>query len=337
LVICYTENGTKVAKKYQNKGCAIYAINHFPTLLTKIVPLVKGSCVVLCDNYYAFLAGMNFFEETVVVQLWHANGAIKLFGLNANYAKKASLKDQKRYLEVYKKFTHYVVSSEKMARIFKNNYRQKIVQLPFGYLPTDYYFKTECIKDSKKNVREHFQTSKKIALYAPTYREKKSNIPLDFSKLSHLLGSEWLLFVKAHPHDELLKQRLSHEANIITDFKGMSLQEILPSVDCLITDYSSIPFEYSLANPIGKIIFFCYDLSEYQKEVGIENDFMDWAPGKIVRTESELIKEIQNETYQNLDSFNQLWNEYVTGNATNQLIEWVEKKYANRKDNGNIC
>lgn len=92
LIICYTRNGSTLAKQYQKKGCSIYSIDNYATLLTSIAPLVKGAKIVLCDNYYAFLSSIDFREETKNIQLWHANGAIKRFGLEAPYAKKARLK-----------------------------------------------------------------------------------------------------------------------------------------------------------------------------------------------------------------------------------------------------
>ncbi len=325
LIICYTNDGQILAENYQKKGCTIYALDHLPTLFKKVIPMVKGSRVILCDNYYAFLAGMSFDNETSVVQVWHANGAIKLFGLNAHYTKDASMRDHLRYSAVYQKFTHYMISSAKMETIFAANYQQPVTGLRFGYAPTDYYFDEEWLCNVRRKFAENFSENKKVVLYVPTYREKTLNIPLTFSKMASTLGEEWLILVKAHPHDHELQTQL--DPTVITDFKGLTLQEILPSVDCLITDYSSVPFEYSLANPEGKIIFFCYDLFDYQKTVGIEADFIEWAPGKIVQNEYELIQEIKNPMKKSLHNFNQIWNEYAQGNAAEQLIEWVERKY----------
>ena len=53
-----------------------------------------------------------------VVQIWHANGAIKNLVLQANMLKKATAKDQQRYQKVYDTFTHFVVSSPTMAGNF---------------------------------------------------------------------------------------------------------------------------------------------------------------------------------------------------------------------------
>ncbi|MCF1619447.1 CDP-glycerol glycerophosphotransferase family protein [Tetragenococcus koreensis] len=329
LVICYTKNSKELASYYERRGCSTYCIDEFPTLLKNIVPIVTGCKLVFCDNYFAFLAGITFSFSTKVVQLWHANGAIKSFGLAAEYAKKASEKDRKRYSEVYEKFTHYVVSSKKMADIFAKSYRQNINKLPFGYLSTDLFADQYWLSETRKQFKNYFPRDKKVVLYVPTYREYKTSLPLDFAKLQQHLGDEWQIMVKAHPHDEEFYSKIKNESQIITDFKGLDLVQILPSVDCLITDYSSVPFEYSLANPKGKIVFFCYDYDEYNKEVGVEENFESWAPGAIVTNEEALISEVQCSSKQNFTSFNQMWNEYVQGNARKQLLEWVRKVYDN--------
>ncbi|AYW45238.1 CDP-glycerol glycerophosphotransferase family protein [Tetragenococcus koreensis] len=329
LVICYTKNSKNLASYYEQKGCLIYCIDDFPVLLKRIVPVVTSSQLVFCDNYFAFLAGIKFNSSAKVVQLWHANGAIKSFGLAAEYTKRVSEKDRKRYSEVYEKITHYVVSSRKMAQTFAENYQQTFDELPFGYLPTDLFFDQEWLKKAKELFKSNFSSNKKIALYAPTYREHSSEIPLNFSRLKHLLDDEWLIMIKPHPHDEELYRKIKNEDGIIFDFEEMDLVQMLPSVDCLITDYSSVPFEYSLANPSGKVVFFCYDYNEYNKEVGIEEGFERWAPGPIVSTEEELVSAIKKPLKQNFDPFNQLWNEYAQGNAREQLLKWVKKTYDN--------
>lgn len=329
LVICYTKDAKELAEFYKSKGCSIYCIDSFSVLLKDVVPAVSSNKLIFCDNYFVFLARITLSKDASVVQLWHANGAIKLFGLEAKYTKNVTKRDRKRYIEVYNKFTHYVVSSQKMANIFAKNYQQKINKLSFAYLPTDYFFDQDWLQTAKKQFKNNFPTNKKIALYVPTYREHQSEVPLDFSSLKSQLNDEWLVMVKPHPHDKELYQKVNNIDGIISDFKGMDLAQILPSVDCLITDYSSIPFEYSLANPNGKMVFFCYDYEEYKNEVGIEEGFQYWAPGKIVKKQRELVSAIQTPSKENFDVFNQMWNEYTQGNARVQLLKWVEKAYGN--------
>lgn len=322
LIICYTRNSSSLAQCYEKK-CEIYLIDRYDLLLRKVVPYIKGANVILADNYFAFLAPISLKNNVKVVQVWHANGAIKKFGLEANYTRKNSRKDKIRYKKVYDIFTHYVVSSDKMKKIFENNYKLPINTLNFGYPQTDYYLDSNWMSEKKKLFHLKFQGNKKVLLYAPTYRIKK-----DFRIYSVLeklvkLSEEWMVIVKLHPHDFKRYNLEIYNSSLIFDFQGLSLQEILPSVDCLITDYSSIPFEYTLANKIGKIIFYCFDYQEYITEVGIESDFLKWAPGKVLTTDNDLIKEVNSNVNYDWHSFNKEWNQYVNGTAKKQLIKWV--------------
>jgi len=113
---------------------------------------------------------------------------------------------------------------------------------------------------------------------------------------------------------------------IITDFKGYKIQELFPIIDCLVTDYSSIPFEYSLSNPTGKIRYFWYDYELYDKTVGIQENFA--TQKNIVRTQEDLVVSIEKGT-DDLKPFNKEWNTYVTGNAVAQLVKWVNEQYEN--------
>lgn len=320
IIICYSKNSRELAMCYMEKGCEIYPIDNYYLLLTKIAPKLTSANVILCDNYYAFLSVISFPKDTKVVQLWHANGAVKKFGLEAMYAKKSSKWDKERYSQVYSKFTNYVVSSDRMANIFSDNYHQSVNTLNFGYPPTDLFFDSNWLMDTKKKVKREFGDEKKILLYAPTYREKTELvIPVEALKK---LSEDWLVIIKLHPHNILNKEKIQDE-NIIIDLKNISLRELLPSVDCLLTDYSSIPFEYSLANPKGRMVFYCYDYDEYHKEVGLEADFFRNPPGSVIKEEGEIIKEVNSKRRISLKQFNEEWNQYARGHATEQLMEWM--------------
>lgn len=322
MIICYSKNSRDLAMLYREKGCEVYPLDNYFLLLKKIIPKIKSANVILCDNYYAFLSAISFEENVKVVQLWHANGAIKKFGLEAEYAISSSINDKKRYKKVYKKFTNYVVSSEKMAKVFSANYHQSIKALNFGYHQTDFYMDEDWILKSKKKIKQVLGDKKKILLYAPTYREKEELfIPLSSLKQ---LSKDWLVIAKLHPHDAF-NQEYFNEEDIITNLKDIKLRELLPSVDCLITDYSSIPFEYSIANPNGKMVFYCYDFEEYINNVGLESSFFKSIPGIFVKEEKKLISAVNSKSFSSLKQFNQEWNQYVKGTAREQLVNWVEE------------
>lgn len=327
LVICYTKNAKVLANEYAEYGCKIYSLDSIYELIVYIIPYLKGSKLILCDNYFAQLGGISFAETTKIVQLWHANGAIKKFGLEANYTKNTNEADKRRYQRVYSKFTHYIVSSKHMAQIFADSYCVSPVILPFGYPLTDIYFNKEKSKILLKK-REIFK-EKKILLYAPTYRDFKSRNPMDFDELDRTLGEEWKIIVHPHPHDVELLANIKKDANVTSTFDDFTFQELLMVTDVLVTDYSSIPFEYSLANRLGKVIFFCYDFDRYEEEVGLQSEFKAWASELIVTDFDGLLKKIQDDQPAMLDSFNREWNEFVSGNSIKQLEEWIDEIYDN--------
>lgn len=323
LIVIYTINSTTLAKKFESRGCQVYSLSSFNSLFTKIVPLLKGSKVVICDNYFPILGGIDFRKETKILQIWHANGAIKTFGLEANYAINASDKNKDRYRQVYNKITDIVVSSSKMADIFKSSYKIDPNILKFGYPLTDYYLN----EGTKKKMLQMKETiKKKIILYAPTYREHSHNY-IDLGYLSSNISDDSLLLVHPHPRDNVLKEQLKVYPSIMTHLNNFSLQETLFLTDVLITDYSSIPFEYSLANPDGNIVFFCPDLDNYQKEVGLQTDFIMSEEYEIFENIEDVVEIINKKENTTLKHFNLIWNEYANGKAIKQLIEWIEVTY----------
>lgn len=163
-------------------------------------------------------------------------------------------------------------------------------------------------------------------MYAPTYREHSHNY-IDLGYLSSNISDDSLLLVHPHPRDNVLKEQLKVYPSIMTHLNNFSLQETLFLTDVLITDYSSIPFEYSLANPEGNIVFFCPDLDNYQKEVGLQTDFIMSEEYEIFENIEDVVEIINKKENTTLKHFNLIWNEYANGKAIKQLIEWIEVTY----------
>src|SRR5690606_12603724 len=103
--------------------------------------------------------------------------------------------------------------------------------------------------------------------------------------------------------------------------------EILTVTDCLITDYSSIPFDYSLLDNAKKIIFYCYDKKEYSETTGLQSGFSEWAPGDIVLTLDGLLESIKKKNDMNFIEFNKQWNTYNDGNASARVIQHIKNKF----------
>lgn len=99
----------------------------------------------------------------------------------------------------------------------------------------------------------------------------------------------------------------------------------------LITDYSSIPFEFALLRK--PMIFFAYDIDVYVTERGFWEPYDQLVPGPIVRTTDELIEVIDSERFhiEKIEGFAKDWNEYSTGKASERLISRLYSGSLNKK------
>lgn len=300
--------------------------------------LVMQARLLLCDNYYAFLSGCAFdHQQTNVVQLWHANGAIKTFGWEKLTTAQRSAADKRRFQKVYDQFDEYLVGSKKMAQVFAQSYHVPQTRMNvIGYPRTDELFDKSWQMQVSQNIKHKYPdiVGKEIILYTPTYREDDTgkpvmNLPEDFDQFADQLSGNQRMIIKLHPHvkavEKQLKRQLDSDKVIWVD--DFSTNDLLLVADRLITDYSSVIFDYSLLPNAKQILFYCYDYDQYAQRVGIQADFKSWIPGKMVTTTSDLIKEVQQPLEAtDFTQFNQLWNTANDGHATERVLQ-TELKY----------
>ncbi|MGP4078972.1 CDP-glycerol glycerophosphotransferase family protein [Pseudalkalibacillus sp. R45] len=291
---------------------------------------LSTSRMVLVDNYFGFLDVTDFHPDVKCVQLWHAAGAIKKFGLMDPSIHKRSSSAKRRFKNVYGRFTHIVVGSEKMVDIFKESFgavEQKILRT--GIPRTDFFFDKAKHETAVNILTNEFPIikTKKVILYAPTFREGEfdlSDIPLDLKKMREELSDDYVVFLRLHPAVNFnLSRRFPGFVYDVTDHHSMN--HLLLITDYLITDYSSIPFEYSL---LGKpMIFYAYDLKEYQKERGFWEEYNNNIPGPIATNTNDIITFILNNNFdlKKINDFAFIWNQYSNGNSSEALIEELYK------------
>jgi teichoic acid glycerol-phosphate primase len=286
------------------------------------------SKVVIIDNYYGFLAATEFKPNVNCVQLWHAAGALKKFGLQDPSVKNRSKQAQERFKKVYSRFDYITVGSEKMATIFRNSFgldNSKFLRT--GVPRTDFFYNKETIKEIEKELNEQYPIIKKrkVMMYAPTYRDgdlHKPDIQLDIQKMYEELGQEYVLFLRLHP--AVTWDLANYYPNFVIDVtKHKNINPLLLVTDILITDYSSIPFEFSLLH--RPIIFYTYDLESYQQKRGVSEEYLSSLPGPIVRDTRSIIKTIKRSDFnlEKLYRFAAQWNQYSQGNASDYLIQAI--------------
>ncbi|MDQ0217483.1 glycerophosphotransferase [Peribacillus cavernae] len=175
--------------------------------------------------------------------------------------------------------------------------------------------------------------SSKVILYAPTFR-KDNNLEvynLDFSKISKKLkgkfGGEWIVLVKLHPHLISKSSQLIYEENVldVTDYDD--IQELLTISDVLITDYSSLMFDYSLTR--RPCFLYVPDVKEYiSQDRNLYFDLME-LPFISATSNRDLINKIENfhyEEYKNgLNEFSKRIGSFEDGRACEYLLRRIDK------------
>lgn len=172
----------------------------------------------------------------------------------------------------------------------------------FGYPRNDLFLQEShdaydllfCDKTIYNFAKDKFGTEHKVALYMPTHREssKAAKIPLDFEKLNTFLAqNNTTLIVKLHHFVQELYMHENH-SNILFHATHGDIYPLLKYTDTLITDYSSVYFDFLLLN--RPIIFFDYDREEYATNMqGFLYDYESFTPGVHVKDQGELHRALE--------------------------------------------
>ena len=226
---------------------------------------------------------------------------------------------------------------EKLTGAFR--FEGKVIKK--GYPINDIYFD----EDRKKRVCERIERDypvtkeKKVILYAPTWRDLKGDyvrgyefsLPFDIRKLYEAFGDEYVIIVKLH---HLIANNLvideKYKDFLINASDEEDIMELLCKTDILITDYSSVFYDFASARK--PMLFYMYDLEEYLNETrGTYIDVND-LPGEIIKDDEGLIRNIQSIRDGNyrytaqLRAFCNEFAKYCKGTSSRDVLEAVIDK-----------
>ncbi|OAK24071.1 teichoic acid biosynthesis protein B [Bacillus wiedmannii] len=322
--------------KYKLKDYPEVKSYQFETL--SIVDMIEAvyhlttSEYIVIDNYFGFLSAVKFRKGTKCIQLWHAAGAIKKFGLLATVFKKRNKRAQKRFVKVYNNFHKIVVGSDALATVYADAFNLSQDQMLSTGIPrTDLFFDEMKKKQITNNLLNgnKFLRDKKVILYAPTFRDEEIehfNLNLNLEKIYKELHQDYIFLIKLHP---AIKNKINYTkqySDFIFDYSLYpNINELLLITDILITDYSSIPFEFSLLNK--PMIFYPYDLERYKKQRGFIEDYHTTVPGPVVYSTKELIEVIKENDFNmnDIKIFSRKWNQYSKGNSSGNFVDKIFK------------
>ncbi len=328
----------------ENVDCdMVWLVNDMNTEMPKEIRKVKyGSfksyyelttAKIWIDNVRNY-KGIPKKKKQFYIQTWHASIGFKKCEadieklLPEQYVKEAKNDGQ---------ITDLMISdSNFVTNVFKSAfwYNGKIEQIG---LPRNDIL-NELPEKIKKKVYDYFKIeySKKIVIYAPTFRkeEKEDYIKFDYHKcckiLSEKFGGEFVLLIRLHPNDVEHAKQIKEDEFVKNATLYPDIQELLAVSEVGITDYSSVAFDLAI---VGKPVFLlCKDYENFIKK---ERDLffdMKELPFSLNLTEEELYKSIQEFS---IDEYNKICAEFYdrddikpvkTSQASYKIVQIIKEK-----------
>jgi len=280
-------------------------------------------------------------KHTTYIQTWHGTPLKKLvFDMEEVHMPETTI--EKYQANFYKESRNWdylispnAYSTEIFARAFR--FEKKIIEC--GYPRNDNLYNGNNKADIELLKKKlGLPLDKKIILYAPTWRDNqfhkvgqyKFDLPLNLSELQQKYGEDYIILLRMH---YLVAENfdLSLYQGFAYDFsQGVDISDLYLVSDLLITDYSSVFFDY--ANLKRPILFYMYDIEEYRDVLrGFYFDIEKEAPGPIVKNMQELnhaLEEFEHygkysDSEENYQKFYDKYCYLEAGNSSEQFLRNV--------------
>jgi CDP-glycerol glycerophosphotransferase len=317
----------------------IWALNELDNCPKEFLNLPNVEFVIVnSDEYLRYLASCKYLinntsfppyyikkDGQIYVNTWHGT-PLKTLGKHME----GTIGQHKNLMRNFLQ-TDYIINpnrftSDKIidSHDLRGIYQGKIAET--GYPRVDLVLEGNNIKQ-----RLGLNENKKIVLYAPTWRGEVGNVSGEIDKiiedmtaLEKSIGKEYTVLLKVHSLMQKYVQDKKMKLNLVPD--DLDTNELLSSVDILITDYSSVFFDFLVTK--RPIIFYAYDLRKYTKERGFYLDLKDM-PGPICGDISEVIGEIgaadsyQGTYKEKLETCLSTFSSLEDGNSTKRAIDTI--------------
>ena len=248
-----------------------------PGKLRYLARLVRGTYYLrtarlfIVDNAYLPIHVAPAGPKTTVVQVWHAAGALKRFGLDTPTP---PAEPERSFL--HRNYDYVVVGGEASRAAYAAALRTPLERvLPLGTPRTDFFFDRAAMSAARERLlAAHPQLQgRRVVLYAPTFRgrgeAKRAAAGFDAERLRALLPPDYALVLKTHPNlDRAATPTAGYDAVIDP---ATEINELFTLTDVLVTDYSSSLFEWALLR--RPLILLTGDLAAYEVDPGLYLDY----------------------------------------------------------------
>ena len=281
---------------------------------------------------------LNKRPEQEIISTWHGT-PLKRLGLDIGNVYSGGPRIKNNYVNNAAQWKYLISPNRYTTEIYRSCFAYDKDILEIGYPRNDILYNAteedvEKIKDGLKIPK-----GKKVILYAPTWRDDqfydigqyKFDLEMDLSKMKEELGDDYVIIIRTHYFIADNLDLAKYDGFAIDVSKYDDIAELYLISDILITDYSSVFFDF--ANLRRPMLFFTYDLDKYEGVLrGFYLDIRTEVPGPLVFTTEEIIDNIRNidkvnEEYS--EKYDEFYNRFCyidDGNASRRLVDHVFKE-----------
>lgn len=273
-------------------------------------------------DYYKYLALSKYWVNNIIfpihtkrpgnvyLQTWHGT-PLKKLGFDITIPG-PEVQGRQNFFNESRNWDYLLSSNTYSTKIFKRAFKYNKEVLEMGYPINDIFFRDngEFVGNLKSKLG--IDEQKKVILYAPTWKDDEKNeswqhyfnLEIDLERLYEEFSDEYVIILKMHhlvSENLQIDEKMKGFAIDLSDYDD--IQELYVMSDILITDYSSVFFDY--AHSKRPILFFVPDLNHYIENVrGLYLNMEKELPGPLIKDNDQLI-----DTIRNIDEVSQSFNE----------------------------
>ncbi|MEU9479757.1 CDP-glycerol glycerophosphotransferase family protein [Streptomyces sp. NPDC048191] len=240
--------------------------------------------------------------------------------------------DFKALLSRIDKWDYSISANSHSTRMWERAYPARYTSLDYGYPRNDVFYTSDAASVRAARARLGIPPGKTAVLYAPTHRDYEAGFTprLDLAAFADRLGEDTVLLVRAHYFYGGAASPLTglrRSGRIIDVSSYDPVEELCLAADALVTDYSSIMFDY--ANLDRPIVVYADDWETYRTTRGVYFDLTAEHPGQVARTQEELTEIFASGAWRDESAakaraaFRRRFCEYDDGRAAERVVRRV--------------
>lgn len=282
--------------------------------------------IVLIDDYFAILQDLSDTSKQRIIQLWHAGSGFKAIGYS-RFGQYGS----PHLTNSHRLYSYAITGSQHLRDVYSEAFGiEREAVIATGLPRIDGFLREGRVDEVRPGFEADFPgaTGKRKVLFAPTFRGRgvwDAHYPyeqVDFEALYEACGDDTVVLFRQHHFLPELAPIPAHLSDRLIDVSAFpDTNDLLLLSDVLITDYSSIIYEFALLR--RPMIFFAFDLDVYSATRGMHRDYHEVAPGPIATDFSQLLSLLQKPdlSIEKTEAFLEENFDYIDTNNSDRVID----------------